>query len=295
MPEIKNTFTSGKMNKDLDERLVPNGQYRDGQNVQISRSEGDDVGALENVLGNELLSNFGLTNSNLEIIGHLTNDTLDCIFLFLTDYADSSPDQLSNNIAGIAGECYIIQYTFSTNSFRILVEGNFLNFSTSHPIIGVTLLESLLFWTDNRNQPRKINIINALSNQLYYTTEDQISVAKYYPYNPICLLENVYANTFLQDANHPAYNSGMKDVVSKYLPIHTSGLVTSVPASTTFSIEGEHFNIQPEQATSLRDGDLITSDRIDSVVTVDGITIGTGTTSFTFHSEFHCEMKCEMV
>ena len=34
MPEIKNTFTQGKMNKDLDERLVPNGQYRDGLNIQ---------------------------------------------------------------------------------------------------------------------------------------------------------------------------------------------------------------------------------------------------------------------
>ena len=81
MPEVKNTFIQSKMNKDMDGRIIPNGQYRDGQNVQISRSEGDDVGALENVLGNELLSNFGLTNSNLEIIGHLTNDTLDCIFL----------------------------------------------------------------------------------------------------------------------------------------------------------------------------------------------------------------------
>ena len=128
-------------------------------------------------------------------------------------------------------------------------------------------------------------LILLLSDPTYYTNEDHISVAKYYPYNPICLLEDVSANTFLQDANHPAYNSGMKDVVSKYLPIHTSALVTSVPASTTFVIEGEHFNIQPEQATNLRDGDLITSDRIDSVVTVDGITISAGSVSITFHSE----------
>jgi len=98
------------MNKDMDGRIIPNGQYRDGQNIQISRSEGDDVGALENVLGNELMSTFGLTNPNLEIIGHLTNDNLSCIFLFLTDYTDSSPSNLDNNISGIAGECYIIQY-----------------------------------------------------------------------------------------------------------------------------------------------------------------------------------------
>ena len=55
MPEIKNTFTQGKMNKDLDERLVPNGQYRDAMNVQLSSSDSSDVGAIENILGNRLL------------------------------------------------------------------------------------------------------------------------------------------------------------------------------------------------------------------------------------------------
>ena len=46
MPELKRLFTSGKMNKDLDERLVPNGQYRDAQNIQVSTSESSDVGAI---------------------------------------------------------------------------------------------------------------------------------------------------------------------------------------------------------------------------------------------------------
>ena len=35
MAELKRTFTEGRMNKDLDERLVPNGQYRDAWNVEI--------------------------------------------------------------------------------------------------------------------------------------------------------------------------------------------------------------------------------------------------------------------
>ena len=52
MPKLKQTFIRGRMNKDLDERLVPKGEYRDGQNIQVSTSEGNDVGAIENVLGN---------------------------------------------------------------------------------------------------------------------------------------------------------------------------------------------------------------------------------------------------
>ena len=62
MPEIKHTFTSGKMNKDLDERLVPNGQYRDAMNVQVRTtdaaedgSEGGESGALQNLKGNKLV------------------------------------------------------------------------------------------------------------------------------------------------------------------------------------------------------------------------------------------------
>ena len=50
----------------------------------------------------------------------------------------------------------------------------------------LNLLEDLLFFTDNRNQPRKVNINQAPG---YYTFEDQISVAKYYPYESIELYQ----------------------------------------------------------------------------------------------------------
>ena len=52
MPEIKHQFTGGKMNKDLDERLVPNGEYRDAMNIQVTTSEGSDVGTIQNLPGN---------------------------------------------------------------------------------------------------------------------------------------------------------------------------------------------------------------------------------------------------
>ena len=52
MPEIKNNFLKGRMNKDLDERLIPNGEYRDAMNIQVSTSEGSDVGTVQNILGN---------------------------------------------------------------------------------------------------------------------------------------------------------------------------------------------------------------------------------------------------
>jgi hypothetical protein len=52
MPELKHTFMKGRMNKDLDERLVPNGEYRDALNIEVLTSESGDIGSIQNCLGN---------------------------------------------------------------------------------------------------------------------------------------------------------------------------------------------------------------------------------------------------
>ena len=154
MPELKRLFTSGKMNKDLDERLVPNGQYRDAQNIQVSDSEGSDVGAIESVLGNTKKNkksnasgdlwqaNFGLTNPTC--IG-VARDTLNNkIYWFISsDSCDA-----------------ILEYDESTTFIApILVDsGSILNFSKDNLITGVNVFEGLLAWTDDRNEPRIINV-----------------------------------------------------------------------------------------------------------------------------------------
>ena len=52
MAELKRTFSSGRMNKDVDERLVQPGEYRDANNVEIVTSEGSNVGTVQNIKGN---------------------------------------------------------------------------------------------------------------------------------------------------------------------------------------------------------------------------------------------------
>ena len=49
MAELIRTFTSGKMNKDLDERLVPNGEYRDALNLELASSDSSQVGTFQNI------------------------------------------------------------------------------------------------------------------------------------------------------------------------------------------------------------------------------------------------------
>ena len=50
MTEVKHNFLKSKMNKDLDPRLMPDGEYRDALNIGVNRSEGPDVGVIENII-----------------------------------------------------------------------------------------------------------------------------------------------------------------------------------------------------------------------------------------------------
>ena len=190
MPEIKNNFLKSRMNKDLDDRILPNGEYRDAQNIAISKSESSDVGALENVLGNSLASSLGLSsNCGITVVGKFMDDVNNRIIIFVTDYTDSSSTRLAN-FAPSTTTHKILCYYPSDNTVNTLAEGYFLNFSKTHPIYGVNLLEDLLFWTDDRNQPRKLNINAAEANGNWYNTEDTISVCKYYPWKPIRLYKD---------------------------------------------------------------------------------------------------------
>ena len=185
MAKAQNTFIKSRMNKDLDDRLLSKGEYRDAQNISVSKSEGDDVGALENILGNSLVSTLYDAELAATVIGSLSDESNNRMFFILTNYTDTSSDNLSNP-APEGATCALVMYNQNSDSTQILLQGNYLNFSTTHPIHGINLIEDLLFWTDNRNQPRKINVNSAISSPAsgaapYYTNEDQVSLAKYYP------------------------------------------------------------------------------------------------------------------
>ena len=214
MPEIKNNFLKGKMNKDLDDRLIPKGEYREAQNIIISESEGSDVGAVENILGNKIPYNdtltTGNTGSNTDIIGYVRDVKNNRIIFFITNFDGDATsqdirtmakaDNLGSTITGSGSYsadthyCGIYMYRGDQQDVKKLVTGAWLNFSKNHLITGVNILEDMLFWTDNYNQPRKINIDKAFNNynsasDQYYLYEEQVSVAKIAPWQPIRLTD----------------------------------------------------------------------------------------------------------
>jgi hypothetical protein len=241
MAEIKNNFIRSKMNKDLDARLIPNGEYRNAINAQISRSEGEGVGTLENILGNELIATIEASLPNLVCIGNFVDEENNFIYMFFTDNYSSSYSPSVNNFI------YRFNASSSPQIAEKLVQGSFLNFSTQSPIFGINLLENLLFFTDNRNQPRKINVNLAnpqnLTTPTYYTTEDQISVAKYNPYAAINLYELSAESSSVTDV----YQSTMKDVVSKALPTGSTAIVTGITSTTEFTLSNGLYPYYPNR------------------------------------------------
>ncbi len=182
MAEIKNTFLKQKMNQDIDSRLLPNGEYREAINLMISRSEGSTVGEFENVLGNTVIREIDGNES--VVIGHFIDETNNIVYFLWTDFDSPSGVRATNS-----NNCGITQISLNAPyTPTILVEGWFLNFNKSFPVTGINKVEDLLFWTDNNNQPRKINVQLA-QNAGHYTNEDQISVAKYAPCEPVIVLD----------------------------------------------------------------------------------------------------------
>ena len=195
MAEIKNAFIKSRMNKDLDARLLPSGEYRDAINISVSQSEGGDVGAVENVKGNELKASIEPSVANLGVIGYLMDEQKNYIYIFSTDQ-----DVDFRTTVPVEANCFIHRYdaNASVDPLTKLVEGSFLNFSKQSFISGVNLLEDLLFFTDNRNQPRVINVESASlarkNNSFYYTREENIAVAKLAPLKTISILSSNEAN-----------------------------------------------------------------------------------------------------
>ena len=216
MARVQNDFLKGKMNQDLDERIVPKGEYREAVNLLITHSEDSDVGAIENILGNalaypnEFLDGHHL-NKGVETIGYYADVLNKRAYWFITNFIGNNDNTNAMARASSGNVCQIVYLDLNQSSApKILVTGPFLNFSKNHLITGVNLIDDLLFWTDNYNQPRKINISIALQEPLYYNTEEKISVAKFTPYMAPILVNS-------SGEGHGSALSNLNDIDSKYL------------------------------------------------------------------------------
>ena len=174
--DIKTNFIAGKMNKSVDERLIPAGQYIDALNVRLGSTEGTEIGAVENSKGNTQITTLryqGAPISNeARCIGAYEDGVNENIYWFVHDPA--------NPVSGTGKVDLIVSLNTTTGivDYHLISVVN-LNFNPQYLITGVDLIENLLFWTDDFNPPRKININKSYGNPLGSTdtfTNEEINV-----------------------------------------------------------------------------------------------------------------------
>ena len=195
MAELIHTFTNGKMNKDFDERLVPNGEYRDALNLEIASSDNSQVGSFQNIKGNREKKSKYLN----ETTGKLTSWTSDYISdlsnpICIGAVSDENSDEIYWFIASDSISVIASYNSVTTVTLPLIVDTqNILKFSKDYLITGVNVLDGMLIWTDNQTEPKKIIIkdwvppVNFLTHSQIYGRnfiESDLTVIKKYPLQP---------------------------------------------------------------------------------------------------------------
>lgn len=201
MVKFSRSFTTGRMNKVFDERVIPDGEYIDAMNVRMGSTEQSEIGVIENTKGNKPLTSLGYIDgtplsASAKCIGAIENSATETIYWFVHD---------PNFPVGATGKLdMIVSFNVSTNILTYHVisinDGGgintTLNFNSNYLITGVDILDNkLLFFTDDYNPPRVIN------------------VTKNYP-NPVANVDGVSAESLLVIKKPPIESPSVQPIVN---------------------------------------------------------------------------------
>ena len=225
MPEITNNFTRGRMNQDLDKKLIPKGEYISATNAQIGGSSdfsGD--GVLAAIKGNEIIAANVPTDS--VCIGSISDEAKNKLYWFTTQSG------LSND-----PDC-IFEYDQEQNVTTVVfrdVNMNVLKFPNDF-ITGINIIDDFLFWTDGHGEPKKISISRSIQGtpqagghtQLFVNNislgdilEEHITVIKKKPEEPptIRVTSSIEDVTLTDDnGNATTVNKSINPIFEKIFP-----------------------------------------------------------------------------
>lgn len=209
MVNLTRNFLLGRMNKIVDERLVRNGEYIDALNCRMASTEDGEMGVIENSKGNLPLSflkyiDNTLLSSEAKCIGAIAYSSREKIFWFVHDpnFSVGETHKL-DLIISINVETNILTYhVVSINDGS--GENTTLNFNPKYLITGVNIIDDFLFFTDDYNPPRIINIKSSYPlpvDNIDLITPESLLVIKKPPLTSpaIQLLNTGIQNTFMED------------------------------------------------------------------------------------------------
>jgi hypothetical protein len=245
MANLTRNFIAGRMNKVVDERLLPDGEYVDAMNVRMGSTENSEIGVISNTKGNLPLTSLAYLDGtplsvNARCIGALEDSARETIYWFVHD-----PDFP----IGATGKLdLIVSFNVLTgilNYHIISIDdgggvNTTLNFNSTYLITGVNLIEDLLFFTDDYNAPREIDVKKSYANPVgdvdQFLAESILVIKKPPVESPTIQMittsgqENYLEDRFISFAYRYEYENGEYSATSQWSD------VAFIPNPFSFSI-----------------------------------------------------------
>jgi hypothetical protein len=234
MANVTRNFIAGRMNKIVDERLLPDGEYIDAMNIRMGSTENSETGVISNTKGNLALTALKYTDGtplsvNARCIGAIDDSANETLYWFVHDPTFT---------VGATGKLdLIVSYNTSTGILQYHIisidsgdgVSTTLNFNPSYLITGVNIVQDLLFFTDDYNQPRFINIrksyVNPIGNIDQFSAESILVIKKPPTESPNIQLvttsgqENYLQDRFISFAYRYEYENGEYSATSQWSDI----------------------------------------------------------------------------
>lgn len=162
MAKVTRNFIKGKMQKDVDSRLISDGEYINALNLNNGATENGDIGVMVNAKGNLPLTTLRYNGEPLSddavTIGAIADSAKEIVYWMVHDPSSN---------AYPTGKCdLIVSYNLKTNTLVYHVVSvndgggidTTLNFNPQYLITAIDLVDNLLLFSDNYNPPRFINV-----------------------------------------------------------------------------------------------------------------------------------------
>ena len=205
-------ITPIRLDKSSDYKLVPNTSMVDALNMLITEDDSDggdgttgNLGVLKNLKGNQVIEYVAgstIFSPNAKIIGSVTDTKLKIVYFFVwssysAEHGVYAYDQLGklpgeNDTSGKIRKIHkSVRYKFPEHGF---VKGNIIYTSQTRVLEGLIKpsvkkdfeKDTILYFTDNTNEPRKLNVYMAMLNEdNSYSQEDKIDFITACPKTPL--------------------------------------------------------------------------------------------------------------
>ena len=223
---------------DEDERLLKEGAMTDALNVSISEDGSGSEGVVKNMKGTIAATAFS-SGSNLPVgdsvtvIGQVSDPQRNKIYFFVSDDDFHTQDA-------------IYQYDTNEDEYKIVFKNSWLNFESDKFVKADVLngafqqdglTQTILYFTDNLNAPRKINVDRAISgdynglssSKLDYALKSikaaQVTPPSFFFTTDSSITENNLTRSSFQFSTQLIYKDGEESAMSSYSKLAYSASV----------------------------------------------------------------------